>query len=663
VAGLSAVLSFGGFGLLLAVFGLYSAPAALLLGVAGTATGIWLGRIRRTARVARRAVHIPAAGMLLVAAGTAFWNAKDISHHVVADNDPGVYLLAGKWIARHGNLVVPGGTPWVGKGPYLNWWSVGTYPEPHATLQFQFAHLMPSLLAEAQNIGGDALMFRVPALLGAIGLCLIYAVGCRLISRPWLVLVAVSGLAVSLPQLYVSRDTFSESATEILLWGGIWLLLRCHAEGGMRLALLAGLAIGGTLMAHIDGVIYLVPLPLIAAAGWLAQSDPIRKWAVAKQCAAFVAGALPTAVLGTIDVQRHAGGYYAALQGKVHLLYASILGTTILAILAVVAWTVWPVIGRWAIGRRDQFAAVAAWAVAVVLIAAWALRPAGPKAMHASAASIPIGILQKSSGLPFQPNRIYSEDSLRWIDWYIGPVALGLAIAGLCVLVIRTVRNGSASAAVVLIMVAGITALYLWNPNLTPSQPWASRRYAAGSLPLFMLAAGVSLDAAAEVVHRRVQDPAWPRRIVAVGAAGLVAFPLGTSLPVGNFQGDAGYIGLVKRACATFGPNGAVLFPQDGYDSLVLTQTFRDWCNIPVATLSHRLSEQQLQGVSNAMRQEGKALWLVADTAASITTAAPNLHPALIGEAISPRELEQTLERPPQYYATTKLTIVAAQDP
>ena len=43
-------------------------------------------------------------------------------------------------------------------------------------------------MAEAENIGGDRLMFRVSVLLGAIGLLAMYAVGCRLIRRPWLVL-------------------------------------------------------------------------------------------------------------------------------------------------------------------------------------------------------------------------------------------------------------------------------------------------------------------------------------------------------------------------------------------------------------------------------------------------------------------------------------------
>ena len=77
-------------------------------------------------------------------------------------------------------------------------------------------------------------MFRVPALLGAVGLLTIYAVGCRLIRRPWLVLAAIAGLAVALPEIQVTRDSFSEAATQVLLWGGVFLLLHRTASARRR---------------------------------------------------------------------------------------------------------------------------------------------------------------------------------------------------------------------------------------------------------------------------------------------------------------------------------------------------------------------------------------------------------------------------------------------
>jgi hypothetical protein len=79
------------------------------------------------------------------------------------------------------------------------------------------------------------------------------APACRF--RPWLVLFAVADLAVCLPQLAFSRDTFSETATQFLLWAGLWLLLVAWDRRHFGVALLSGLVLGGTVMTRVDAVI------------------------------------------------------------------------------------------------------------------------------------------------------------------------------------------------------------------------------------------------------------------------------------------------------------------------------------------------------------------------------------------------------------------------
>ena len=198
LVGCSAVLCFGGFGLLLAVTGHFSAPPAFLLGAAGTVACTVLGRPARRSASGRPGVRVtaPAAGLCLMAAAVAAWNAIYVGHDVAVATDPGVYTTAGRWLASHQSLIVPAGAPWAGKGP-INWASPGMYPQPNGTVQFQFAHLLPVLMAEGHKLGGDFLMFRVPALLDAIALGAIYATGCRLIRRPWRRLVAVTAGGVA----------------------------------------------------------------------------------------------------------------------------------------------------------------------------------------------------------------------------------------------------------------------------------------------------------------------------------------------------------------------------------------------------------------------------------------------------------------------------------
>jgi hypothetical protein len=664
VIGCSAVLSFGGFGLLLAVLGHFSTVPVFLLGAAGTVVCTVLGRPEpnRTTRAPAR-VTLPALGMCFVALSVTIWNSLYASHHVEVSSDPGVYASAGRWLASHSSLIVPHTTaPWSSKGIATNTVPAGMYLRPNGNLQFQFAHLLPALLGEAHRLGGDALMFRVPPVLNAIALCAIYATGCRLIRRPWLVLAAVTALALSLPQLYFSRDTYSEPATQVLLWGGIWLLLRAYESRRVAVGLLAGLAIGGTLMTRIDAVAYLIPLPLLAAAGWLAARSAEDRRSLIRVYAAVIVGVVPTAVLGTIDVQRRAGTYYHDLRHSVRDLYLLVGLSLVVAVVIVLLWASYPRARDWVQTQRNRISVVVAWTIAIVFVAGWFLRPAGPtKLINQANPAAWISYLQKNQGLPVHPET-YAEQTLQWISWYLGPITLALAIAGLCILAVLSIRRGSPAAVTVLLMAGPVTVLYLWNPSINPYQIWAMRRYVPASLPLLILAAAVAIDYAASVSTRLFRGSAWPRRILAAGAVGMIAFPLGVTLPVGKFRVQANYLPLIERTCKTVGPDAAVLFPKGDFDGVVLMQTVRDWCGVPVAQLTATASTQQLESAAAAFRSQGKTLWLIG-SGSLVQQLEPASTPTVIGSAISPRELGNVLDGPADHYAPMGLAISGVEVP
>ena len=662
LGGCSSLLCFGGFGLLLAVISQFTVWRVLPVGVVGAVACIVLGRPRQSGRRAAtfRSSTLPALGMCVSAGGVALWSAIYSAHHVAVDSDPGVYEVAGRWLADHKSLVVPAGTPWNKTGLNLAFGSGGMYPHTGGTVEFQFAHLLPVLLAEAYKLGSAGLMFRLTAVVGALGLCAVYLVGCRIIHRPWLVLAAVTALGVSLPELYVSRDTFTEPVSQALLWSGIWLLMRAYEERRIWVALIAGMAIGGTLMVHIDAVIYLVPLPLLGAVSWLAaKSSPDRR-ALLRLFAGVLVGLVPLAVLGTFDVQRRAGTYYDDLHTQMHSLYGALVLMTIVAVAVVVVWPRSERIRSRLVSGRARIGVVVGWLVAGGLLWAWSLRPAGPKATGSSA--IPaIAAYQMAENELVQANRTYAEQTLRWIEWYIGPIALALAIAGLCLLTVLIIRRGSAPALVVVAMTAPLTAIYLWNPSITPDQVWAMRRYVPVSLPLFALAAAVALDSVAALCARRFREPAWQRGILAAGAAGLIAFPLGTSLPIGRFQPQANYLPAITKTCRAIGSNAAVIFPLGDIDGSYLTQTLRSWCNVPAAGFAGRVTPGQLQSAAATLGREGRTLWILGRSPQSIDAAVPGVSPQLIAAASSPHEIQGTVSKPVSRYLTVRVAIYGAR--
>jgi hypothetical protein len=100
--------------------------------------------------------------------------------------------------------------------------------------------------------------------------------------------------------------------------------------------------------------------------------------------------------------------------------------------------------------------------------------------------------LQRAQGLPVDPTRTYAESTLYWVIWYIGlPTVLlggfGLALlARQCVRALLTRRDPSGSwrnwALPLGITCAGSAAV-LWDPDILPDQPWASRRLVVIVLP------------------------------------------------------------------------------------------------------------------------------------------------------------------------------------
>jgi hypothetical protein len=663
----AAVLSFGGLGLLLADLGRYSPQLVLPLGLAGTAVFTVLARPRLVERTrpAGRASSTATLALCAVALGQFVWNAFDVTRHVAADRDPGVYLLTGKWLAQHRSLVVPVARIWSGSKGLFSVVSGGMYRMPNGTLQFQFAHLLSVLLAEADNLGGDGLMFRLPAVLGAIGLCTIYVVGCRIVRRPWLVVAAITCLALSLPELNVTRDSYSEPSTQVLLWGGVLLVCRAYELRSASVAFVAGLALGGTLMTHIDAVIYLAPLPLLAAVAWLTARNRRARRSLAPVIGFGLLGVVPPALLGTIDIQTRAGQYYDDLGGKMHALYALLGATTLLAAVVVGLSEAAPALYRrltaCAASNRRVASRVTSWIVGTGLLAAWALRPAkavnGPK----TPATAVVAQLQTSLGLPWQPDRTYAEQTLRWFEWYIGPIALVFAVVGLCILVHRAIGSGSVPAVILLTLIGGVVALYLWSPSNTPDQIWVTRRYVTGALPLFVLSAAVALDVGAAAITRYLANGTWARQFAAVGGASLIAFPLGTVAPVRNFHAEANWLSTVRHACTVLGPRAAVVFAGGDYDAVTLPMTFEDWCHVPTAVLPHPEPESTLVPVSDRLRTAGWTLWVLGSSPRAIATAVPGLSSRLIGTGVSTEELARTLEGPPENYTASTLTIYGSR--
>ena len=107
----------------------------------------------------------------------------------------------------------------------LTFGSFAMYPNTDGTLSFQFAHLLPALLAEAHDLGGDRLMFAATPLIGRESRCSrSSSPAWRLLRNPYVALAALVSFAFLLPEVSFSRDTYSEIPMQVLLFTALWIL-------------------------------------------------------------------------------------------------------------------------------------------------------------------------------------------------------------------------------------------------------------------------------------------------------------------------------------------------------------------------------------------------------------------------------------------------------
>ncbi len=188
------------------------------------------------------------------------WAAWAPSHHVLINRDPGSYATTARWLARDGGLDATARAGGLQDEQLLRADGFAVYDVGDGRVEFQFTHLSSVALAAAYDVGGPGAMFRLPAAVSGLGLLAVYAVAARAARRRFVALAAPALLAVSLPVVFVARDTYSEPFAFALLWSALAAALLAADRDGPWGWVLSGLLGGAALAARPDLVLTLVVL-------------------------------------------------------------------------------------------------------------------------------------------------------------------------------------------------------------------------------------------------------------------------------------------------------------------------------------------------------------------------------------------------------------------
>ena len=547
------------------------------------------------------------------------------TEQIIYLRDPATYLQVAYWIAHHGSLPIPDSVAAFG-GPHqgLSFASANYYPRGTGIVP-QFMTGLPLVLAAGIWLHGINAALLVTPVVGGCAVLSFGGLAGRLAGPGWAP-AAAAVLALSLPQQYTSRGTFSEPLTQVLLFGGLCLLAdsltvnrdqgRDRDPGGDRgkpdwpgqdrgLAALAGLALGLTVLVRIDGLSDILP-----AVPFLGVLLAARR----RQAVPFGVALVVGAGYGLAD------GYlksrpYLDLEAPSLRPLALIVAVTVLATAAGIAITASQkarnAAKRILATKTAQYLPAAAAVLTVAIFVAFAVRPlVQTVAGETDPTSIAyVAELQKLAGLPVNGRRQYYEDSLYWVIWYLGVPAVLLGAFGLAVLAKRctkallTWRDPTAAAriwALPLMMAIWSIVTVLYRPAVAPDQPWASRRLVPFVLPGLILG-GVWASAwlkghAAQLGRTRATGI-----VIASCCAASMLIPTAlTTLDLsvtkaGGVQAHGmafraigpGQIAAVRRLCKAIPPDSSVVI-LDQLTADRFAQVVRGMCGLPTAVVTSR---------------------------------------------------------------------------
>jgi len=557
----------------------------------------------------------------LIAVAIAFGVDMFIHHsqQIIVTRDPASYIQFGNWIARHGSLPIPeDAAAFGGYSHSLSFGSPAFYQVGH-TIVPQFMAGLPMTLAASFWVGGINLAVASGVLLGSCGVLTFGGLVGRLVGPRWAPLGALI-LALSLPEMYTSKSTFSEPLVQILFLGGLCLVIDSFSPAGAArhgTAALAGLALGLTLLVRIDGASDL--LPLIPYCGLLLLAGRRQAWAL-------IGGVTIGALYGVIDGVVLSQPYLTSIRSSLRPLLA------VVALLFVVTAIVVMVLSKRGLpelktDRLPNIAAAAAFVVTLALVIRPYVQTTRGKRTHAQAWAM--AHLQAALHLPRQPHRLYDEITIHWVFWYVGVPAVILATIGTAVLARRCLRGQAPAWTLPLMSFAWVIVATLIRPAIMPDQPWGSRRLVPGVLPGIIVLSVWAMSWLVGWLRERGAGTAIRAGVIVVLAAALILPTARTSFGLAHKSGGPlgirivqvglaerttykGQIAAVHDLCAAIPANSSVLIV-DRVDGNSMSQVIRGMCGVPVARV-RRPTTAKIELLIQAIRRAGRHPVLLGQT-------------------------------------------------
>lgn len=521
-----------------------------------------------------------------------FYAAQDI----IVYRDPGIYATTGEWLKSHDNLSDISVQKLFGNNPHLGVTAAGFgYDIVHPGHLFaQGMHLLPALLGLAGRIGGDGLLLRLNPVIGGVALLAVYGFA-RCFMRPRWAFLAVTVMAVSLPAIYFSRDTYTEPLAMLFTFGALSLLWIANQTLKYPLWFLAGLTAGAGALTRPDG--YLT-VAAFAAFGviYVAMAPLTERRRRLTATGLILAGMAITSLLAWLDITHLAHGYYMTSTGEqIRNQAKGIYAILLLGIITIpVVW-------------RTRILAVAdrltkkwrAPAILILLLAVLVLLVSRPLwyAGHTTAPNRLVAALQRASGSPVDPYRSYVEYTPIWVAWYVGPVMAAAGAIGMAAVAALSAKKRDLLYLPGALTIIGTSLVFFTKIGISPDQVWASRRLLPVVLPGFVVFGTFGLQYTYDKYLNRYN---LHYLFMATLCSLSILLPLYITYPFLRTRSYTPQLMQIHNVCHALKPGDAVIWVGSTANNAVMT--IRSFCGVPARALA-KPGPGDIEEVSSSVRR------------------------------------------------------------
>jgi hypothetical protein len=574
-------------------------------------------------------------GTIAIAGMFAAWQLMENPAQLIVSRDPGAYAQFAYWIADHGSLPIPASAAaFGGAHPGLTFASFG-FASHNGGVAPGLTAGLPIVLALGMWAHGVTGAAVISPLLGALGILAVGGLTARLAGPQWAPAGALL-LALTVPEIYTSRSAFSATLAQALLFGGLCLVVDSFSSRRrITLAGLGGLALGLTVLAGTGYLLMLLPVIVVAGAllaGRRPQAIPLTAGWLAGVIGGLAAGiALDDPELSTTTPSLRTIG---VISGGLAVVTAAGMA---IGLVGPARRRARKLLNAWPLRWLPEAGAILVVAAAIGL----AIRPYVQK-VHGPANPY-VAALQRLQGLPVDPGRLYAENTLYWVIWYLGVPALLLGLVGLamvtrlCLRALITWRDPTGVARAWAVPVAiigwGLFAV-LWQPFTVPDQPWASRELVPVILPgLIVLAVwvaawmigraharGARTSAVAAATACFVVAMALPAAAITFGIALSQPADPATRLALSGLAfrtTSAGEVAAVEQLCGALPSHSSVVI-LDKVAARAFAPVVRGTCGLPTAIVTST-APGEVGTIIGGIERAGRHPVLLATKAAELT--------------------------------------------